>query len=49
MKLYTSWFVFAGVTTAAFQYFERRRTTSMTRLAAVTRELRAAMEARANA
>lgn len=48
MKLYTSWFFFAGVPTAAFRYFERRRSTSMARLAAVTRGLREAMEARAS-
>jgi hypothetical protein len=46
MKLYTTWFVFAGAPTAVLQYFERRRATSMARLAAVTRELRKAMEAR---
>lgn len=48
MKLYTSWFAFAGPP-AALQYFERRRATTMARLAAVTRELREAMGARAAA
>lgn len=47
MKLYTSWFVLAGLPKATFHYFERRRATSLARLSAVTRGLREAMEARA--
>ncbi|TCH98766.1 hypothetical protein EJV46_09370 [Roseococcus sp. SYP-B2431] len=47
MKLYTSWFVFAGAPRAMHRYFERRRATSLARLAAVTRELRDAMQPRA--
>lgn len=46
MKLHTSWFVF-HMPTPVHRYFERRRATTMARLAAVTRELREAMEARA--
>jgi hypothetical protein len=47
VKLYTSWFVFAGTPTPVHRYFERRRATTMRRLAVVTRELREAMEAHA--
>jgi hypothetical protein len=47
MKLYTSWFVFSSVPTAVHRYFERRRAVTMSRLAAVTREIREAIDARA--
>lgn len=47
MTRYTSWF--ADAPTAALHYFEGRRASSLARLAAVTRQLRAEIDVHATA